>query len=155
MFLVSLFEHKCALVYQIIYPRALAIHFPTQKTSPFSDTEISPAFCEKKTRFPSTGRATRRRASAALRCTPLARCAGRNTPADCSRQAARDCAAGPLAPIAASAQQSLLASPFLALGSKESFAPRLPSAGKPILGVVKLVYIYIYIYTYKCTRMYI
>ena len=50
-FLVSHFCDKCALVYQIIYPRALVIHFPTPKTNPFSDTEISPAFFEKKPDF--------------------------------------------------------------------------------------------------------
>ena len=142
-FLVSHFGDKCALVYQIIYPRALAIHFPTPKTSPFSDPEINPAFCEKKTRFRNTGCAARQRISAALRCSPLACCAGRNAPADCSRPTARACAAGPLARIAASAQQALLASSFLVLGSKESFIPRRPRASNSILGVVICVYIYI------------
>ena len=144
-FLVTHFGHKCALVYQIIYPRALVVHFPTPKTSPFSDTENSPAFCEKKTRFRNTGCAARQRISAALRCSPLACCAGRNAPADCSRPTARACAAGPLARIAASAQQALLASSFLVLGSKESFTPRRPNASNSILGVVIFVYIYIYI----------
>ena len=50
-FLVTHFGHKCALAYQIIYPRALVVHFPSPKTSPFSDTENSPAFCEKKPDF--------------------------------------------------------------------------------------------------------
>ena len=159
LFLVSHFGHECALVYQIIYPRAHAINFLTPKMGPFSDTKNCPAFFEKKTRFQRTGCATRQRASAALRCTLLARCAGRNAPVDCSGQTARACAAGPLAAVAASAQQSLLASPFLALGSKESFAPRRPNAGNSTLGVAILVYInaynctHIYVYIYIYTRL--
>ena len=74
LFLVSHFGHECALVYQIIYPRAHAINFLTPKMGPFSDTKNCPAFFEKKPDFRGRvaprGSAPARRFAA--RCSPVA-----------------------------------------------------------------------------------